>query len=131
MDLENGFTLKNSTSVLNTDAEKAQLESIYTKLKENAQKIDTTLGRHIEALKTKQLNKLTQLNKKLLRAEKRNWKDGIGKIESIKMNLFPNGNLQERNDNIIPYYAKYGSALLDVILENSKVWSSEFGVITI
>jgi bacillithiol synthase len=129
--LENGFILKNSTSVLNTDTEKIQLESIYTQLKENAQKIDTTLVKHIDALKTKQLNKLTQLNKKLLRAEKRNWNDGIIKIKSIKANLFPNANLQERHDNIIPYYAKYGTELLDVILENSKVWSSEFGVITI
>jgi bacillithiol synthase len=126
IELENIFTLKNSKNTLDTNAEKEIIENVYNKLTDKASLINPTLNKHILALKTKQLNKLSAIDKKLLRAEKRNHLDGIAKINKLKNSLFPSNNLQERNDNIIPIYAKYGTTLIDEILQASLALESNF-----
>jgi bacillithiol biosynthesis cysteine-adding enzyme BshC len=129
--LENKYAVQHSRHVLHTDTEKESIIALYKTIAEKASAIDPTLSKHIDALKTKQINKLTALDKKLLRAEKRNFKEGMDRIAKLKNQLFPNAVLQERADNIIPYYAKYGSTIFDMILDCSLDMESKFCVITV
>ncbi len=129
--LEKNFTITNSKKTLNTNEEIEIIETVYNTLTDKANAINPTLTKHILALKIKQINKLKALDKKLLRAEKRNLQEGINKINSLKNNLFPNNILQERYNNIIPFYAKYGPTLIDELLQNSLDVESKFCIITI
>lgn len=50
-------------------------------------------------------------------------------IESLKEQLFPLNNLQERIENFIPYYAKWGSGLISAFYKDSLALEQEFVVL--
>ena len=131
INLHNIFTQLHTTNTLTTTTEQLTITALYDQLSNTAATIDVTLTKHIQSLKTKQLNKLKQVDKKLLRAEKRNMTTALHKINTVKNKLFPNNNLQERYDNIIPYYALYGKQIIDIIYQHSIVTDSKFCVLTI
>ena len=47
-----------------------------------------------------------------MRSEKQKQETGINQIKKIKEKFFPQDVLQERYDNFIPYYLKYGDRLI-------------------
>ena len=81
--------------------------------------MDETLAQHVESLHSKALKGVDELEKKILRAEKRNFADARNKIQEVREALFPLNGLQERVENFIPWYALYGRAFIDLIYENS------------
>jgi bacillithiol synthase len=107
-----------------TDAEK-----LYDVLKKQAAAIDSSLEKHVDALKTRSVHHLKELEKKMLRAEKRKFTDQQRQIQAIKNHLFPGGGLQERYENISYYYAKWGNAVISKIYEYSLSLEGEFVVI--
>ena len=50
-------------------------------------------------------------------------------IETLKQHLFPNNNLQERIDNILPYYAALGASFIDILYQYSCTWEQEFVIL--
>ena len=42
----------------------------------------------------------------------------INQIRNIKNKLFPEGQLQERFENFIPFYIKFGQKFFDLLIEN-------------
>ena len=77
------------------------------------------------------VKQLQELEKKLLRGEKRKFADQSRQIGAIKAALFPNNNLQERVENFMPYYAKYGPDFLQWIYDCSPVLEQQFVVVTL
>ena len=61
---------------------------------------------------------LKNLQKKLIRAEKRKNTELIVKIERIYDCIFPNGILQERIDNVIPFLNLETESLFDSMLNS-------------
>src|SRR6187399_3787733 len=86
-----------------------ELEQLYESFKKQASAVDITLEKHVEALKLRTVQHLQELEKKMLRAEKRKFADQQRQINTIKEHLFPGDGLQERRDNLCYYYAKWGS----------------------
>ena len=72
-----------------------------------------------------------ELEKKMLRAEKKRFETQARQIHQLKEKLFPQNNLQERVDNMAVYYALYGKELLGTILENSLSLEANFAVLTL
>ncbi|MBC7827854.1 MAG: bacillithiol biosynthesis cysteine-adding enzyme BshC [Chitinophagaceae bacterium] len=105
-------------------------DEYYGHLKSIAGNIDETLVTHVSALQSKALKSLLGLEKKLLRAEKKKFDDQHRQIVNIKSVLFPQDSLQERIDNFMPYYAKWGKNFMDVIYRNSPGLEQEFVVLT-
>ncbi len=130
-DLETKYVSDKSENQLNTESTQQAITTLYAQLKLKAAQIDTTLEKHIAALLQKQINKLEQVDKKLLRTEKRNFDTQLNQIRKIKNSLFPKGNLQERNDNIIPFLSKFGMPLIDELLQHSLTIEHQFTVLTI
>ncbi len=110
-------------------AERSAIGDIYDFLAKKSVDIDITLENHVEALKTQALKKLVELEKKMLRAEKRNHREVMSKIERLKDKLFPLGNLQERMDNIIIFYAKYGKEFIEACYHSSMTLEQEFVIL--
>ena len=109
--------------------EKSQLDSVYNEIKNKVKQIDITLLQHTEALETKALKTLTALEKKMLRAEKRKFVDIKNQLTKILNSLFPDDHLQERTENFMLYYSKWGSSFLEMLYENSLTLEQEFCVI--
>ncbi len=128
-DLLNELVKRDSTVQLSLEKEKQTLLEFYGQLKSIAAAVDISLANHTEALQVKALKKIEALEKKLLRAEKKKFEAQQRQLHKLKTVLFPNNNLQERIDNMIPYYAVMGKALIQMIYDNSKGLEQEFGII--
>ena len=123
------YIRRNSSHLLNLDKQKAEMRMFYETIKNISGEVDKTLEPHVEKLETQAIQKLEELEKKLLRAEKKNYEEVRRKIHEIKEALFPLGNLQERVDNFIPWYAVYGPAFIELIYKQSTSIEQEFIVL--
>jgi len=111
--------LENSTSVsLEIKEEKTAVANAFEQIAAKAKKIDPTLAKTILAEKSKQLKVLGQLEGRLLRAEKQKHEVSLQQINGLKTKLFPKNGLQERYDNFLSLYVKYGRSFFDILLEH-------------
>jgi len=120
------FVKANSVHHLQINTQMAAIEAQYALIKEQAAAIDASLVDHIEALSHKQAQKLLQVQKKMLRAEKRKYEAEQQQITKIMEQLFPGGSLQERTENIADWYKIYGTHFVSAIVENSDDFSKGF-----
>jgi uncharacterized protein YllA (UPF0747 family) len=114
---------------LSMEKEIVAAEQYYGALKERARPIDPTLVQHVEALAAKALRPLKEMEKKLLKAEKRKFADQQRHIHTLRAALFPNGGLQERIENFMPWYASRGTAFIEDIYRYSPTLEQEFVVL--
>ena len=123
------FVKANSVHHLQINTQIAAIEAQYALIKEQAAAIDVSLVDHIEALTHKQAQKLLQVQKKMLRAEKRKYEAEQQQITKIMEQLFPGGSLQERTENIADWYKIYGTHFVSAIVENSDDFSKGFTIL--
>jgi bacillithiol biosynthesis cysteine-adding enzyme BshC len=107
-----------------------ELEKLYELFKKQATAVDRTLEQHVDALKTKTVFRLQELEKKMLRAEKRKFTDQQSQIHTIKSNLFPGNGLQERYENLSYYYSLWGKEFIQRLYENSPALEQEFSILS-
>ncbi|MDZ4846892.1 MAG: bacillithiol biosynthesis cysteine-adding enzyme BshC [Chitinophagales bacterium] len=107
------FVKKNSTNTLDFSAEKDKINALFNGIRDKAAAVDVTLTGAVEAQKTAVINSIEGLEKKILKAEKRNFETSTAQIKSVKAKLFPNNNLQERVENFLPYYAAGGKKFIE------------------
>jgi bacillithiol synthase len=131
LSLENKYVHTHTSHHLSLTEDKEHLLKMYGQLQSKVEKIDTTLREHTIALQKKHLTRIETLEKKMLRAEKRNMNDAVQKIRKIKASLFPDDALQERVENFLPFYARYGTDFFDAILANSLPIEQQFCVLSI
>lgn len=127
--LMNEIVARKTNHRLTLDDEKLELQKVYASIKNTVKEIDSTLEQHVEALETKNLKKLLALEKKMLRAEKRKFDDKETQLAKIFSALFPQGNLQERTENFMLYYAKWGNRFFEMLHDGSLGFEQKFSVI--
>lgn len=125
-DILTRLVLHNTPDGLRLEDELDAVKAFYAALKKKAGATDKTLEQHIEALRAKATRPLYELEKKMMRAEKRKYKDQQRQIQHIRKVLFPNNSLQERIDNFMPFYAQWGSAFIDLLYQHSLTLEQEF-----
>jgi len=128
--LVNELVRRESNQQLSLETELADAESYYGKLKTLAGSVDPTLGQHVAALHAKALQPLKELEKKLLKAERRKFGDQQRQIHAIKTGLFPRNNLQERIDNFMPWYAQRGPQFITDLYKYSPGLPPQFIVLS-
>lgn len=124
------FVESASTASLEIQSEIAQVSSVFDTIAIKGKKIDATLEKAILAEKTKQLKALQQLEGRLIRAEKQKHEVALNQIRNLKEKLFPKNGLQERYDNFLEFYLKYGHSFFDVLLERLNPLEKKFLVIS-
>lgn len=127
--LFNHWTLKNSKNDLTVGAERDTIREIYKSLKQRAESIDKTLGPYTGAEGTRVINGLEKIERKLLRAEKRQHGDKLRQIEAVKDALFPHGGLQERVDNFLNFYQQDGD-FIKKLMKHFDPFNYEFNILT-
>ena len=112
---------------LNGNFEKA--EELFEQIKTQAGRIDPTLAQHVAAIKARSFKTLQELEKKMLRAEKRKFSDHLRQIQAIKAALFPGNGLQERKENFSLFYAKWGREFVEELYKNTPALEQEFTIL--
>lgn len=120
---------KNSENKIELNGNFEKAEAFYEQIRMQAEAVDKTLSQYVTAIKTRSIKDLEELEKKMLRAEKRKFEDQQRQIQKIKEVLFPNDGLQERVENFSWFYAKWGRGFIDELLKNSLALEQEFNVL--
>ena len=123
------LVIRNKNGQLKLANEMDAAIQLYSQVKNKAGDIDKSLHQHVEALQARALKPLQELEKKLLRAEKRKYEAEQRQIHVIKSALFPHEALQERIENFMPYYAKWGTGFFTLLYNYSLTLEQEFVVL--
>jgi hypothetical protein len=129
-ELINQLVISGSKLQLDLKDEQLELAFFYKKIKSIAESIDITLSNHVTSLELQAAKKISVLEKKMLRAEKKKFEAQQRKLYKIKSQLFPNDNLQERMDNLLVYYAKWGKEFIEIVYKNSPGLEQQFIILT-
>jgi bacillithiol biosynthesis cysteine-adding enzyme BshC len=121
--------LKQQGKLPQLNGEVAQLTAVYEDLKKLAGGVDVTLHMHVEALKHRALHQLQNLEKKMMRAERKKHEALQNHVRQMKEVLFPKASLQERVENMGPFYAKWGSGFIDELLDHSLSLEQQFTIL--
>ncbi len=83
----------------------------------------------INAEYQRQKKSLKNLSKKLYKVEKQKHELALSQISKIKTSFFPNNIFQERHNNFIPYYLKYGDNFIKKLKEELNPLDTNFVVL--
>jgi bacillithiol biosynthesis cysteine-adding enzyme BshC len=125
----NSLVKRDSNLVLHLTKEKEQFGKIYSDIISRVASIDTTLQAHVEALKTKHIKKLSALEKKMLRSEKRKFLAQKNQLDRLFSILFPEGGLQERTENFMLFYSLWGKDFFKILYDASLTLEQKFCII--
>ena len=129
-DLINQLVIRESDKKIELNGTLSATEQLYESIKKQAATIDVTLLKHVDSLKTTTLHRLKELQKKMLKAEKRKFADQQRQIQSVRERLFPGNGLQERHDNMLYFFAKWGNEFISTLHQQSLTLEQEFVVLS-
>ncbi len=129
LELEVAYVKKHATQALDLQDQINHLTTLYSTIKNEVVKVDPTLGAHTDNLAQQAKAKLLALEKKMLRAEKRKQSVDMQRIHRIKKELFPQDNLQEREEHFSKWVGQYGLSWIDTIMAHSTGLESKFSII--
>ncbi|WP_257667435.1 bacillithiol biosynthesis cysteine-adding enzyme BshC [Parapedobacter tibetensis] len=128
-DLKKEYVRRHTKHKLNLNDEWMELKAIFGKLRLRAHKIDPSLGPSTDAVKARLKKAINNLEKKLLKADKRNHEDALIQIDRIKEKLFPGGVLQERSENMGLLYVKHGDKLISELIHHFNPLDFKFTIL--
>tara|TARA_R110000787_G_scaffold271939_5_gene379229 strand:- start:5746 stop:7335 length:1590 start_codon:yes stop_codon:yes gene_type:complete len=101
----------------------------FLALRRIANETDVSFVGAVDAQQRKQLKGLENLEKRLMRAEKRKHADLVTRITELQQQLLPNQSLEERQRNFSEYYLEYGQDLILALKESLKPLKLEFTIL--
>ena len=121
-DLESRFIEQSDSPDIEAvfDQWKSHVDEVSADPIEEIKNIDLTLEGSSEKAKATFFTELDKLKGKVYRSVKDQEKTQLNRIRKIKTNIFPNGNLQEREVAFIYFMNKYGLGIWDQLLEHLK-----------
>ncbi|MDO5104619.1 bacillithiol biosynthesis cysteine-adding enzyme BshC [Capnocytophaga sp.] len=129
-DLRTQKTRELSDFPIDFSPQRVVLQQQFADLYRLAEKTDVTFKNAVKAQESKQLKGLHQLEKRLLKAQKRNLANQLERIARLQNELFPNGSLQERFANFSSFYLEQGDALIPLLLDSFDPFDTRFLVLT-
>ncbi|GLB50634.1 bacillithiol biosynthesis cysteine-adding enzyme BshC [Neptunitalea lumnitzerae] len=130
---KDSFINKKVREISNIDIDftkqRTHLEEQFAGLYDLAEQTDKSFLGAVKAQEVKQLKGLDNLEKRLLKAQKRKLSDHVERITEIRNELFPNESLQERTANFSELYLSYGEELVTTLLEKLKPLALEFTIL--
>ncbi|WP_269237110.1 bacillithiol biosynthesis cysteine-adding enzyme BshC [Flavobacterium flavigenum] len=130
-DLLNAVTHKISAFTIDLSAQKEILKTQFQYLYELADQTDKSFSGAVKAQEIKQTKGLENLEKRLLKAQKRKLQDQLKRVTDLQCELFPNNSLQERQVNFSEFYLEKGEQLIPLLTQKLKPLETNFSIITI
>lgn len=129
IDLEKKLVAEESAEELNLEDELDSLERVFLRTEEKLRKVDKILEKSARSGFVRSERILKNLEKKMLRAERKKHDILTGRLHKVREALFPREGLQERNLNFIPLYEEFGEQFIDILLENLDPFDNQFTVL--
>ncbi len=120
-----------SDLTIDFSAQKETLKKQFKELYKVAETTDKSFLGAVKAQEVKQIKGLENLEKRLLKAEKRVHQEQLNRIISLQNELFPNQGLQERKVNFAEFYVESGEELIEKLLKELKPLKQEFKVVVL
>jgi bacillithiol biosynthesis cysteine-adding enzyme BshC len=130
-ELFNDKTKEFSQFKIDFSEQKEHLKQQFEKLQDIANQTDKSFIGAVNAQRTKQLKGLENLEKRLLKAEKRVHAEKLELILLLQNELFPNQGLQERKANFSEFYLDVDGELVAKLLQYLKPLESNFTIISL
>tara|TARA_B110000967_G_C18873071_1_gene556595 strand:- start:58 stop:1659 length:1602 start_codon:yes stop_codon:yes gene_type:complete len=111
--------------------QKKQLEKQFEHLYMLAKQTDKSFLGAVSAQEKKQLKGLETLENRLQKAEKKAHKEYFNRLETIHLELFPNGGLQERFTNFSEFYVVHGDDFIKRLKLELAPLNQKFHVLTL
>jgi len=109
----------------------SHLEQDFEPLIRDIAAFEPTLKESALLARGKMVHQLQFLEKKIVQAAKKRNDIAVGQIRKAGDHLYPNGHLQERVFNIVPYLIKYGLAFVDKLDEAINIDEYDHQILTI
>jgi len=123
------FVLENSDKELTFGRQIGALKQVFKEILDKSLTIDKGMKKAVLGTEQQTINAIKKLEKKLIRAEKQQNETAVNQIKKIKQKLFPEKGLQERHDNFLAYYSRYGQSFLDTLMEHLHPLEKKFLVL--
>ncbi|WP_442265961.1 bacillithiol biosynthesis cysteine-adding enzyme BshC [Tenacibaculum sp. ZS6-P6] len=120
---------ENAEVSFNFEQQRSILEQQFSDLRVIASQTDASFTGAVNAQEKKQLKGLENLQKRLLRAEKRKQSDLVERITSLQSAILPSLSLEERKRNFSEYYLEYGDDFIQTLKQELKPLQLEFFVL--
>ena len=120
-----------SEFMIDFSTQKEVLKKQFEDLNKIAEATDKSFIGAVKAQEAKQIKGLENLEKRLLKAEKRVHQEQLNRIMALQNELFPNQSLQERKVNFAEFYEEYGEELIEKLLKELKPLEQEFKVVVL
>jgi len=111
--------------------QKDHLQSQFHYLHLIAEQTDKSFTGAVKAQEAKQIKGLENLEKRLLKAQKRKHADELDRLTNLQYELFPNNALQERQVNFGEFYLEFGDLLVGELMKKLQPLEHEFGVVVL
>lgn len=120
------YLLKNSKIKIDLSNQKNIIKQNFSQLHKLAKLTDKSFLGAVRAQEKKQINGIENLEKRLIKAEKRVHKDSLSRLIALKNELFPNDSFQERQVNFSTFYNENKIDLIESLIKNIDPFNKEF-----
>jgi uncharacterized protein YllA (UPF0747 family) len=127
-ELVNQKTKEFSNFNIDFSEQKDTIKKQFSDLLKIAEETDKSFIGAVKAQEAKQIKGLDNLEKRLLKAEKRIHYEKLERITDIQNQLFPNGSLQERKSNFSAFYT---DEFVSKVILHSNPFHTNFVLVTI
>ncbi|WP_310381474.1 bacillithiol biosynthesis cysteine-adding enzyme BshC [Flavobacterium sp.] len=110
---------------------KEQLQLQFELLFETANHTDKSFAGAVKAQKIKQTKGLENLEKRLLKAQKKKFAEILQRTTDLQNELFPNESLQERQTNFSEFYVEYGENFIQKTIDQLQPLNTIFEVVVV
>ncbi len=125
------YTERISEIPIDFSAQRLTLNKQFSDLLLVADQTDKSFRGAVLAQEAKQLKGLDNLEKRLLKAQKRKHSDELEQITILQDELFPFGSLQERRFNFAQFYVECGHELITKLMSQLDPLSNEFDIVVL
>lgn len=130
-DLIEKVTRKHSEINIDFSEQKTFLKKQFKALYAIAKKTDKSFMGAVSAQERKQIKGLENLEKRLLKAQKRQLKEILDRVVALQNELFPNHSLQERQANFSEFYLEYGDQFIQQLMLNLQPLKQQFLILNL
>lgn len=123
------YVLDNTEAELSLKEELMALNTVFGQIMTKAKQVDPALEPGVLGQQKQMQKAIENLEQRLIRSEKKKNETSVQQIQKLKDNLFPNNGLQERYDNFLGFYSRYGNVFLDTLKANLDVLDKKMLVI--
>jgi bacillithiol biosynthesis cysteine-adding enzyme BshC len=128
-ELQQELVTESSDEELHLREHREELETLYLKIESKLRQVNPQLEKSARSGFVRSERILSNLEEKMLRAEKKKHDILLGRLHRLRDSLFPREGLQERNLNFIPLYEQFGTDLIPLLMESLDPFGGQFTVL--